>query len=418
MGSMLLVTAALPAAAQQRIAVPERPRLITSAPTELFRIGAEEGESWELLSNVRSLAFDAQDNLYVLDSGNFRVLVFDADGTFVRQIGKQGEGPGEITFALGMVVDAKGDVVVYDMGRGGFTVYGRDGSYKTTITGSQDSRLLGGTGLQAVPGGGIALRTTSVFRGGPGQPVTQPTGPTKAPIVVHPLTPNGAVRTLYEIEMPPPTVVESGNANNRRVMVSMSQPVFSPAVGWGVLPTGGIALNTGDAYAVQVLGADGRVQRVFSTGAKPRAVSNRDREQARDQRRASMRNPTSGPGIAVRNVNGQTSYSFSGPGNGSPPSDAQIEESVRSLEFAETVPLVRGVFTDGSGRIWVTRTSEDNPTQDGFIDLLDSSGRYIGSLTGESVPAAVSASGLAAYITRDELDIEQVVVRRLPADWK
>jgi hypothetical protein len=255
-----------------------------------------------------------------------------------------------------------------------------------------------------------------MFRGGPGQ-LAPPTGPHKAPIVVHPLTPNGTVRTLYEIEMPPPKIIESGSANNRRVQVSMAPPTFTPPVGWGVLPTGGLALNTTDAYAVQVLDANGRAQRIFSTGAKPRAVSNRDREHARDARRETMRNPTGGGGIAVRNVNGQTSYSFGG-GGGAPPSDAQIEESVRSMEFAETVPLVRNLFVDGTGRIWVTRTAEDDPTEDGVIDLLDHGGRYIGSLRGEVVPAAVSASGLAAYITRDELDVEQVVVKRLPADWK
>jgi 6-bladed beta-propeller len=420
--STLLAVATLPAGAQQRVAVPEKPRVIASAPVELFRVGAEEGESWELLSSVRSLAFDAQDNLYVLDSGNYRVLVFDRTGKFVRQIGKQGEGPGEITFALGMVLDAHGDVVVYDMGRGGFTLYGTDGGYKTTITGAQDSRVLGGSGLQAVPGGGIALRTTSVLRrtagAGPGEGFSPPTGPQKAPIIVHPLTQDGTVRTLYEIEMPPPKVVESGSSTNRRVMVSLAPPTFSPPVGWGVLPSGGIAINNAADYAVQVLDASGRVQRVFSTGVKPRAVSNRDREQAREQRRETMRNPSGGGGAFVRSINGQTSFSFGGGGGGAPPSEAQIEESVREMEFAETVPLVRGLFTDVAGRIWVTRTSTENPTQDGFIDLLDHAGRYIGSLRDEPVPAAVSASGLAAYITRDELDVEQVVVKRLPADWK
>ena len=75
-------------------------------------------------------------------------------------------------------------------------------------------------------------------------------------------------------------------------------------------------------------------------------------------------------------------------------------------------------WLDYPGRIWVQRTSEQNPVEPGVIDLLRHDGRYIGSLRGQELPGAVSPGGLAAYITRDEMDIEQVVVRRLPADWR
>jgi len=38
---------------------------------------------------------DADGNIYVLDSGNFRIQKFDPEGIHVATIGKQGEGPGE-----------------------------------------------------------------------------------------------------------------------------------------------------------------------------------------------------------------------------------------------------------------------------------------------------------------------------------
>jgi hypothetical protein len=416
---LALVGALAPAAAaaQQRVTIPERPSFLTSKPAEVFRIGTDEGESWEMLSNVASVAFDRQDNLYVLDAGNHRVLVFDRGGRFLRQIGEQGQGPGEITFARAMVVAANGAVVVYDMGRGGYTIFDADGTYRSTISGATDSRILGGSNMQAAPGGGVVTRVQNVLRPGSGGALTPPTGPVKTPIVVHPLTEGATGKTLFEIEMPPPKIIEQGGSgNNRRIVMSMAPPVFTAPVGWGVLPTGGIAVTTTDDYAVRVLDADGRVQRVFSTGQQPRRVSNRDREAAREQRREQLRNPSSTGGISMRNVNGQTSYSF---GGGAPQlTDAQIEDQLETLEFAETVPLIRGLFTDGTGRIWVQRTSDQDPTENGVIDLIQHDGRYIGSLRGEDTPGAVSPGGLAAYITRDEMDIEQIVVRRLPADWK
>jgi len=168
---------------------------------------------------------------------------------------------------------------------------------------------------------------------------------------------------------------------------------------------------------VRASDANDRVQSVFSPGVEPRKVTNRDRDAAREQRRRQLENPSGMGGIRVSNVNGQMSYSFGGPG-GPQMSKAQIEEQLQSMEFAETVPLVRGLFTDASGRIWVQRTSDRNPVEPGVIDLLHHDGRYIGSINGQELPGAVSPGGLAAYITRDELDIEQVVVKRLPADWR
>lgn len=419
--ALLVATAiSLPAvaAAQQRIAVPERPRLITSTPTEVFRIGTDEGESWEMLANVAAVAFDKQDNLYILDAGNFRVLVFDKAGKFVRQIGKQGQGPGEITFARAMVVDANGDVVVYDMGRGGYTIFGPDGTYKRTITGASDARIMGGSSMQAAPGGGVITRVQSLMVRAESGPVAPPTGPVKTPIVHVPLADGAEPKTLFDLEIPPPKIIEQGGGGNqRRIMMSIAPPVFTPTVAWGVVPTGGIAINDTDQYAVRVLDANGRVQRVFSTGVAPRKVTNRDRDAAREQRRRQLENPSGMGGIRVSNVNGQMSYSFGGPG-GPQMSKAQIEEQLQSMEFAETVPLVRGLFTDASGRIWVQRTSDRNPVEPGVIDLLHHDGRYIGSINGQELPGAVSPGGLAAYITRDELDIEQVVVKRLPADWR
>jgi hypothetical protein len=50
---------------------------------------------------------------------------------------------------------------------------------------------------------------------------------------------------------------------------------------------------------------------------------------------------------------------------------------------------------------------------------VDANGRYIGTLPAQPLPNAVSASGLAAWVTTDdELGVERVTVRRLPAGWR
>jgi len=58
-------------------------------------IGRGGGEADEAFYRARDLVVDADGRIYVLDSGNHRVQVFEADGTFLRSFGKEGQGPGE-----------------------------------------------------------------------------------------------------------------------------------------------------------------------------------------------------------------------------------------------------------------------------------------------------------------------------------
>ena len=52
--------------------------------------------------------------VYVSDTGNFRVQVFTAAGTFLRSIGEFGSGPGQFTWPFDLVVDGEGNLYVAD----------------------------------------------------------------------------------------------------------------------------------------------------------------------------------------------------------------------------------------------------------------------------------------------------------------
>jgi hypothetical protein len=48
-----------------------------------------------MLVRPNSFTMDADGFFYVLDAGNHRIAVFDPEGSYVRSMGRQGEGPGE-----------------------------------------------------------------------------------------------------------------------------------------------------------------------------------------------------------------------------------------------------------------------------------------------------------------------------------
>ena len=94
-----------------------------------------------------------------------------------------------------------------------------------------------------------------------------------------------------------------------------------------------------------------------------------------------------------------------------------IEETLRTAQFNEVIPVLRRVDSDPQGRIWIQRTANDHGDR-GPIDLVGADGRYIGTILNDVLPAAFSRTGRAAYIERDDLGVEHVTVKRLPASWR
>ena len=397
------------AAAQQVVRLPARDRPLGGRITTVFAVGRMEGRSWEMLSNAEQAVFDRADNLYVLDRGNQRVLVFDRAGRFVRQLGHKGGGPGEFEVPIGFTVLADGSIAVLDLAHQNLTLFGTDGRFRRTVAwqpgwGFPDRTLV------ADPRGGVVTLLRPGLVPGPGGAL--PTRQTQALARVS-LAGNGAATpffTLPDLSPAQRRVDNSGGATRVNLRIT-GPPEFAPITRWGVLPGGAVALTHTQLYTVKVLDANGRVVRLIQRPVPVRRPTERDRERARQEVRERMR---TGRGMVLVTRG-------SGPGGRAPPgpppmSREQIEQRVRELQFADTVRTIQGMIVTPSGKIWVERTpaSIGDP---GPIDILTPDGRYLGTLNGTKLPAAISATGRAAYLERDEDDVERVVVRQLPAGW-
>ena len=103
---------------------------------EEMRIGAALGgdaESPELFSQVLSLAVDEYENTYVGDYQSNEIRVFDREGSYVRTIGGQGEGPGEFSRLAGIVWD-RASAVLWAVDIGARRVVAHDASGRVLAT--------------------------------------------------------------------------------------------------------------------------------------------------------------------------------------------------------------------------------------------------------------------------------------------
>ncbi len=88
------------------------------------------------------VAVDKDGNIYVTDTLNNRVEIFDAEGGFIGQFGKAGDGPGYFARPKGIAVDADGHIWVADSMQDRLQVFNREGRLLTYI-GQQHSELPG-----------------------------------------------------------------------------------------------------------------------------------------------------------------------------------------------------------------------------------------------------------------------------------
>ena len=86
-----------------------------------------------IFNRPTDVGFDAAGNIFVADGYvNSRIVKYDKNGKFIKQVGHRGSGPGEFTLLHSLVVDAKGDVYGGSRSDARIVVFDNDLNYKTT----------------------------------------------------------------------------------------------------------------------------------------------------------------------------------------------------------------------------------------------------------------------------------------------
>ncbi len=90
---------------------------------DIGRRGSGPGE----FNLPRDLAIGKDGRLYVVDGGNFRVVVFDREGRYLQSFGSVGKQYGQFARPKEIAVDREGNVYVVDTAFGNFQIFNPDG---------------------------------------------------------------------------------------------------------------------------------------------------------------------------------------------------------------------------------------------------------------------------------------------------
>ena len=109
---------------------PEEPLYgeITLELEEDLSIGREDDENY-FFYKIRDIQVDKTGNIYVLDSGNYRVQKFDEKGNYLLTIGRKGQGPGELNWPIGLRVDDETGNIYVNVGLRKIVIFDKEGNY-------------------------------------------------------------------------------------------------------------------------------------------------------------------------------------------------------------------------------------------------------------------------------------------------
>lgn len=325
-------------------------------------IGTSTGDGPNAFGRIGDIEVGDDRSVYVLDQLNRVVQVFDEHGTHLRSIGREGRGPGEFANPVALSWDPEGRLWVVDPGNSRYSVFSAEGELITTYPRPAEG-VVGDWPGGFSPDGRLYDVTFELTPEGPAEVLVE-------------YEAGGEEVTSQRIELPDLERTTFPSANRPGTMIMEEVPFASQPI-WRIGPDGNLwYARTGEPWVYRRSLEDATEQR-FGRDFEAPPVSNEERQEA----------------IAAL---------------------AKFIETAGDVDLSvipDTKPHLRGFFFDDEQNVWIMRSSDDDPGDDGWpMDVWDLEGNLLGTARGalESMPWPRVGDGLVAGVLRTDLGIESV----------
>lgn len=337
-------------------------------------LGGMDAPDIALFSATAKLAVAPDGTMYVLDSGNFRISVFDATGEFQFKFGSKGKGPGEYLEPVAIAMDHEQQIWLFDTGQHKLTIFDAKGNY---VSDQRFSTSIHGIYTPTVLNNGHVALTA--FRIGEGFQMGY------AMMILDTKSEKVAEFNAYSL---PPIEWDKmeqpgfwrGFMQKQFVAIAEEMPLVA---GMGDR----LLVMEKNAYAGQLVDGTGKVIKSFEGSFKPRALS--------DEAKYALCEPiwqdlAANPALS----RGLTTQAFN--------------QALDQYEL-QVVPPLAAVTSIGSH--FVVLQSYDHQSRTGKLDFLDGDGKLVGQADYQGTHQFLTGSNDMLYSVGYNEDEDVVITR-------
>jgi hypothetical protein len=275
--------------------------------------GSEEIEE-QMFQSIHTLDVDGAGKMHILDEQAGNIKVFDHDGSFVKTIGRKGQGPGEFGMPISLFFSQQNQIIVNDMGQRKIQYFDKDGNYLKEFSIADKFLFFG----PMVTSTGDLVVTYTIPQEKP-LTVLQKLNPEFEPIL-----------TFASLPMDTPPVIDIFVA---RSLTSLRWAVtYNDEIVWADIKN--------PEYELRFFDTDGNLKRIITREYDPVSLTIEDSKRLIDE-------------------------TF-----GNNPTDQW------DIRFPDNYPPFSGFSFDDQGRLFVKRYEKEAHKEGGLYDIFDSEGKY------------------------------------------
>jgi len=292
----------------------------------------------DFFAGASDVAFDGKGAVYVSDGRANNIKKFDAKGTFLKTIGKQGQGPGDFNYPTEMEI-AGGRLYVRELYNQRISVLDSEGNFIKSVPISMETGTIWWR-IAALPDGRFIVEREKVNYGDPNAP-------------------QECFIELYSSDIEPVKIIYQHRVRRNKYITEPRRtnvPIpFSPRVHWDVTPDGKIVIGFSEKYEAEIYDLVKGKLSAFSHPYKPVEVT----AEAKDLFFKNMTSMSGGMGGATTMQRGAPDF------------------IVKNTEFPKYYPPYNDLKVDSEGNIWVRPYLANAAETSRVFDVFGRDGKFI-----------------------------------------
>jgi len=320
---------------------------------DLIIKGSEDIEE-QMFQTIITLGVNEQGDMYILDEQAGNIKVFDQNGSFLKTIGKKGQGPGEFGMPISLAITPDHNIVVNDMGQRKILFFNKEGNYIKQLSIADKFLFFG----PMVTSTGDLIASHTIPQNGPVTELKKFNQELESSLTF----------TSIPVDKPPVVnIFVARSLSSLRWTLTDNDEII-----WGNIKN--------PEYELFVHDQEGTLIKKIALDYDPLPITAEDEDNL------------------IEETFGQ-----------SPMRDQW------DVRFPDTYPPYMGFSVDDEGRIFVRRYEKQKDEQGGLVDIFDSEGLYMAQTRFKMNPMIFKKGHMYA-IEEDEEGFR--VVKRYKVNWK